>query len=460
MSTKTMASAQSAPSRRTEITAGIATFMTMAYILFVNPSIIANPAIAKTFGVDPVLVSIATCLVAAISCILMGAWAKYPFALASGMGLNAYLAFSVILGKQVPFDTAMGLVVIEGLLIVVLVVTRLREYIFHAIPINLKRAIAAGIGLFIAFIGFKNGGLVVPDKATFVALGNFGSPGVWITVFGLIFTGILMQRKVTGALLWGILASTALAIILQAGMHLPTAGFEKGTLVFLPQSAADLIRAPRWPGMLSLSGVLDALRLSYIPIMFALLMSDFFDMMGTIIGLSEQAGFIQEKSDELPRLNRVLLVDGIAAVLGGLFRASSATTYIESAAGIAEGGRTGLTSIVTGICFLLAVLFAPIAGLVPAQATAPALILVGFLMMKTVLKIDFSDFAEGASAFLILILVPLTSSIANGIGFGFVVYSLLMLFSGRAKKVSPLMWLVSAAFAITFFLNNWQYPGF
>lgn len=416
-------------SARTEILAGIVTFMTMAYILFVNPSILGNAP-----GADKNAIIVGTGLVAGLITLLMGIWADYPFALAPGMGLNAFVTFSVIIGLKVPFDTAMCLVVIEGLVILLLVVTRLREIIFLSIPMNLKRAIAGGIGLFIALIGFNDAKIIVADPATLItyAKWSLSNPGPLITLATVVLIGALMARKVKGAMLYGILFATVVAMI--TGIQKP------------PTAVVS------WPVMphFTLSSFGSALKLAYIPTIFALVMSDFFDMMGTIVGLSEQAGYIDEKHPNIPRLNRILAVDALAAVVGGLFGVSSATTYIESASGIGEGGRRGLTSITVGILFLLSIFFAPIIGVVPAVATAPALIVVGFLMLGHAANIDWQDATEALPAFITLITIPFTYSIGRGIGYGFLSYLLVNLVAGKFDKLKWPLIVVCAVFALFF----------
>ncbi|MGE5672604.1 MAG: NCS2 family permease [Mycobacterium leprae] len=419
-------------SARTEIIAGFVTFMTMAYILFVNPSILGNAP-----GADKGAIIVGTGLVSGIITLIMGLWADYPFALAPGMGLNAFVTFSVIIGMKIPFDTAMSLVVIEGIVILLLVVTRLREHIFLSIPMNLKRAIAGGIGLFIAIIGFENSGIVVADKATLITYAHwdFHSAGPLITLVTVLLIGILMARKVKGAMLWGILFATVLSIV--TGIQAPP---------------TQVISMPTMPHF-TLGGFGSALKVAYIPTIFALVMSDFFDMMGTIVGLSEQAGYIDAEHPAIPRLNRILFVDGLAAVVGGLFGVSSATTFVESASGIGEGGRRGLTSVVVGILFILSIFFAPIIGVVPAVATAPALIVVGFLMLGQVANIDWSDVTEALPAFITLATIPFTYSIGRGIGYGFISYVIINLAAGNAKKLNWALAIVAAVFALFFALG-------
>lgn len=414
---------------RTEIIAGLTTFMTMSYIIFVNP------AILKDAGLPFPATMAMTAIAAAAATILMGLYTNYPFAMASGMGLNAVVTYGLVVGMKLPWQVAMGMVFIEGVVITVLVLTNIREAVMNAIPLSLKRAIGVGIGLFIAFIGLKNGGFVVSDPVTSVKLGNFHQPGVIVATIGLVITAFLVARKVKGGILLGILATTVIALF--AGV------------TSLPEQW--LTASVDWStfGKLDIAG---ALKLSLVPTIFALLITDFFDTMGTVVAVGGEAGFL--KNGTLPRLKNVLLADSIGAVIGGLSSASSVTTYIESASGVAEGGRTGLTSVVVGILFLLSLPFAPIAGIVPAAATAPALIVVGFLMMTVIKEIPFDRVDEALPAFLTLIGIPLTYNISYGIGFGFVSYVLIKVLQGRLKEVHPLMYIVSLLFAINFALPH------
>jgi len=416
-------------SARTEIVAGATTFMTMAYIIFVNPRILAAAGL-------PLQATIAaTCLAAAIPTIAMGLYARYPFALASGMGLNAVLAYDLVKGQGVPWQVAMGVIFLEGAIITVLVLTRVREAIMSAIPMSLKHAIGVGIGLLIAYIGVQHAGWVVkagsPDLVT--ASGSFRNTEVLVATGGLLITIVLMAYRLHGAILLGIL--------MTAGI-----GWAAG-IVRQPMS---LVAVPDFHTF-GVVNVVGALKLSLIAAIFAFLITDFFDTMGTVIGVGDQAGFVSAEG-RLPRLNRILLVDSLAAVWGSICSASSVTTYVESAAGVGAGGRTGLTSVVVGVFFLLALFFAPVIGIVPAAATAPALIVVGFLMLAAVRHIPFDKFDEAFPAFLIILIIPLTVSISRGIGYGFIAYTLLKLASGKWRDVHPLMYVVSALFAVSFVL--------
>lgn len=416
---------------RTEVIAGLVTFMTMSYIIFVNPSILEAAGVPK----GPAIV--ATALAAAATTLFMGLTTNYPFALASGMGLNAFLAFGVVLGLGVSWQTAMGIIFVEGLIVTLLVLTRVREQVMDAIPLSLKRAIGVAIGLFIAFIGLQLGGIVIQGPpATLVTFGTVSDPKVWVTAFGLFLTAFLMVRKVHGAILIGILGATAFAIPLgQASLP--------ATLVQFPGAGA-------FATFFQLD-VVGALQIGLWATIFAFLMTDFFDTMGTVVALGGQAGFLSPDG-RLPRLRKVLLADSLAAVTGGLFGVSSVTTYIESAAGIAAGGRTGLTSVVVAVLFVLAVFFAPLIGIVPGAATAPALIIVGYFMMTVVKDIPWDDVGEALPAFVLLLTIPLTFSIARGIGYGFITYTLVKALGGRPRDVHPFMWIVSALFLLSFFV--------
>jgi AGZA family xanthine/uracil permease-like MFS transporter len=418
-----------------EIVAGMVTFMTMAYIIFVNPNILAAAGIPKG------AVVVATCLAAGLMTLVMGIFTNYPFALAPGMGLNAFLAFSVVLGLQIPWQSAMGIVFLEGFIILILVLTNFREMVMEAIPMNLKRAIGVGIGLFIAFIGLQSSGMVVKSAATIVSFGSFTKP-VIVTAVGLALTAVLMSRKVPGSILIGIIATTVIAFF---------AGISK-----MPES---LIAVPSLSQFATLGAAFDIrylpqiFRISLIAVIFTFLLTDFFDTLGTVVAIGGKAGFL-DRGGKLPRIKSVLVVDSLAAMIGGTFGCSSVTTYVESAAGVGEGGRTGLTSVVTASLFFLALFFWPAASIVPAAATAPALIVVGFLMMMVVKDVDWNEFTEAFPAFLTILTIPLTFSISKGIGYGFISYVIVKMLSGRAREVKPLMYLIAALFVLDFFLSS------
>jgi len=411
----------------TEAMAGLTTFMTMAYIIFVNPAILSNSGISVSAA------AAATCIGAAVPTIAMGLMTNYPFALAAGMGLNSALV-ALALTRSVTWQMAMGIIVIEGILITVLVIAGLREAVMNAIPMNLKRAIGAGIGLLIALLGMQNAGWIVhPEHGPLLTFGSFTSKTTLIATFGVILIAILLAWRAKGALLLGIAATTVLAFALGEAKA-PSA------IVSMPDLSA-----------FAKADVLAVLKWSFVAAIFSFLIVDFFDTMGTVIGVGEQAGFVT-KDGQLPRIGRVLLVDSLSAVWGGLCGGSSTTTYIESAAGVSAGGRTGLTSVVVGILFLAALFFAPVIGAVPAIATAPVLIVVGFLMFGTMKDISFDDVEESFPAFLTLVVMPLTLSISHGVGCGLIAYALIKLFRGKIRQIHPLLAVVSILFAITFAL--------
>ncbi len=413
---------------RTEIIAGITTFMTMAYIIFVNPDILS------TTGMDKGAVMTATIVSAGLTTILMGLLTNYPFALASGMGLNAFFAF--VVASQYGWQAALGAVFISGVIFTILAVTRAIEYVDAAVPTTLKRAVAAGIGLFIAYIGLQSGGIIVPDEATQVTLGKLTEPGPLLTLIGILIIALLMARKVRGAILIGILLTTVVSFFMGI-KELPTG---LGDIFGMPASLAPI------------AGQLDLRAALSIPffVIFSFIFVDVFDTMGTLLGTGSRAGFLDEKG-RLPRVNRAMLADAIGTMGGALLGTSTVTTYVESTAGVSEGGRTGLTSIVTGLLFFLSLFLAPLAGLVPAQATAPALVIVGVLMVGGVMKIDFDDFTEALPAFLTIIFMPLAYSIADGIAFGFIAYPVVKLVAGKWKEVHWLVYLLAVVALVHFF---------
>jgi adenine/guanine/hypoxanthine permease len=431
---------------RTEILAGLTTFMTMAYIVFVNPAILGT----EGTGLPVTGVFFATCVAASVACIAMGVFANYPVALASGLGLNAIVAFTLILGLGLSWQQAMAVIVLEGLVVTILVLTNLREAVMNAIPLSLKFAIAVGIGLFIAFIGLKNGGIVVQNPETYLALGDFTQGPVLLALFGLVLTLALVARGVRGGILVGIVLTGVVGMILG--------------IVSLPGGVVDF----RFDTSTIGGGVLaipEVLQISLIPVIFALFMTDFFDTMGTVIAVGQE-GKLLDENGRPPRLKRILLVDSLAAVGGGATGASSVTSYIESGAGVAEGGRTGMTSVVVGLLFLLALPFSPIisvfGGSIPvagpqgegeifvSPVTAPAWIVVGFLMITAVRFIPWDDFDEAIPAFLTILTLPLTFNISYGIGFGFISYVLIKLSRGKPGEVHPLLYGAALLFALAF----------
>jgi AGZA family xanthine/uracil permease-like MFS transporter len=429
---------------RTEVLGGFVTFLTMAYIVFVNP------AILSAAGMPFNAVAVATALAAAIFTLAMGLLTNLPFALASGLGLNAVVAFDLVLGRHLPWQVAMACVVIEGLIAVVLVLAGLREAIMRAVPHEIKLSIGVGIGLFIALVGFRDAGITVNNDATGISLGVLTGGAPLIALAGLLVMIVLTARGVRGAILLGILASTALGLIFgvldwpDAVARLPTSG-DFSTI-------GDALKP---------DNLLDALTWSLVPVIFVLFVSDFFDTIGTVVAVSSAGGLLDE-SDQPPRLKQVLLVDSAAAAGGGIMGVSSVTTYVESGAGVAEGARTGLASVVTAVCFAVTIFFVPLiavvgqsvgkAGLHPA--IAPALIMVGYLMIRLVAEIDWTRPEASVPAFLVIAGVPLTFSISAGIGLGVLGYVAVMAATGRANKVHPLMWALVPLF-LAFFSSDW-----
>jgi AGZA family xanthine/uracil permease-like MFS transporter len=432
---------------KTEILAGLTTFLTMSYIVFVNPQVLSFFGDAKlaSRGLPPPATATATCLTAGILSIAMGVAANVPIAMAAGMGLNAAVSYQLVLGEGLPMSAAMGIVVAEGLAITLLVLIGVRQAIVEAIPLSLKKAIGAGIGLFIAFIGLQEGGLIAKSDATLVTLGKLTTWPILVFAVGLLLTVVLLVRRVPGAILIGILATTALAIAIQAA----TGGraFPAGAAILPPA----LVRAPDVStlGRFDFSAFARLGLVKAALLVFAFLLSDFFDTVGTVIAVGAKAGLLDAKGS-MPGIGRVLLVDSLGAALGGAASASSNTCYIESASGVAQGGRTGLTAVVTGLCFLAAVFFAPVVGVVPKEATAPALVVVGFLMLSVVAQLDFADAATAFPAFLVVLGIPVTYSISSGIGFGFLAFVLIHALTGRSKEVPWLLWIVAAAFLLDF----------
>ncbi len=420
-----------------ELRAGLTTFLTMSYVLFVNPLVLGN-AIVLPNGFAKLLV--VTALAAAIGSLLMGLVARYPFAQAPGMGLNAYFAYTVVLGQKIPWQTALGAVFISGALFVVLSLLGARQAVVRAIPNSLKFAVTAGIGMFLAFIGLKNAGAIVANPATYVTLGSLVSPPVLLALFGLIVTSVLLVRRVPGAIVYGIVASTLLGIATRApvypgpnGALVPFAGFEHGVVAF-----------PVYPeGLVGAMDLKAALGLGVLAVVFTFFFVDFFDATGTLVGLASKAGFLDARGD-MPRARRTFACDGLAAMCGAALGTSTTTAYIESASGIEEGGRTGLTAVTVAVLFLLATFLWPLAGAIPAAATAPALIVVGALMLEGVRGIDWDDFSVSIPVFLTMVAMPLTFSIANGVSFGVISYAAIKLLSGRGKEVDPLLYLVAA----------------
>ena len=431
----------------TEARAGLTTFMVMAYIIFVNPSILG-----QGLKLDFMAVAAGTALVAGIMTISMGLVANYPFALAAGLGINALVAFTLP-AKGLGWEGAMGVIVLEGVAITILVIAGLREAIMNAVPLVLKRSIGVGIGLFILFIGFVNGGMITTPQGGSPIVGivfpTSGPQAVFL--LGLAITFGLYLMRIRAALVISILVTTVIALIVNAiggGKVFPAndGAVIPSTLTFTP-SFATL-------GHFDVTQVFSKLGfVSAVLTIFAIMLSDFFDTMGTVTGIAAEAG-LADSAGGVPGIGRILLVDSLAAVVGGAAGISSNTTYIESAAGVAEGGRTGFSSVVTGLLFLLAIFLAPIAGIIPSEATAPALVLVGYLMFTLVKDVPVADVEDGLPALLTMILMPLTYDITVGIGAGFVTWVFLKVVRGKLSAVHPLMWLVTAGFVI-YFAQNW-----
>lgn len=420
---------------RTELLAGMTTFIAMAYILFVNPNILADAGIPKEAAIA------STIWIAALASLAMGIFANYPVALAPGMGLNAFFAYYVCGVLGLHWTVALGAVFFSGVLFLILTVGGIRQAIINAVPRDLKYAISVGIGLFIAFIGLKGTGLIVENSATYVSLGHVTAPTTLLSLFGLLLTAALMARNVHGSILIGIFVTTILAMIL--GMTPAPKGITDIVSTSLPHMGETF-------GQLDLAG---AWHYGLVSIIFTFTVVELFDNMGTLIGLTTKAKMVRPDG-HIENIDKALTTDAVGTMVSAMFGTSTVTSYIESAAGIAAGGRTGLTAVAAGVLFLAALLFTPLIGLVPAFATAPALILVGALLMSEVGKIDFSDFTNALPVFLTIIMMPLTSSIANGFAFGFISYTVMKLCAGQYKKVSWIMYLVSIAFLINLALRS------
>ena len=436
---------------RTEIIAGITTFLTMAYILFLNPQILGLAG-ADRNGVTlpfPQVLTV-TALVAGLATLAMGIYAKYPFALAAGLGLNAFVAFTLVVGKQLTWPEAMGVIVIEGLVITVLVLTGFREAVLNAIPQDLKLAIGIGIGLFLMIIGLANAGVVVAGNGTLLTISSdFTTLRMLVFAVGLITASVLTARGTKGGLLISIVLATVVAIVINEvwadGTMWATLGDGIGEVPSKIVASPDFALVGNFNfGVFAQLGFLSAI----VPI-FAVMLSDFFDTMGTAVGLGEEAGLL-DADGKLPGMNRVLLVDSLAAAAGGAASASSNTTFIESASGIGEGGRTGLASVATGVLFLLCLFISPLAGVIPPEATASVLVIVGYFMIRSVVDINWRDPSIGIPALLTIGLMPFTYSITNGVGAGFLSYTVIKVFQGKVRDVHPLMYVVSAAFLFYF----------
>ena len=434
---------------KTEIMAGITTFMAMAYILAVNPGMLADA------GMDAGAVFTATALSAAIATLIMGLFANYPVALASGMGLNAYFAYSVCIplmneGIQDPWKIALTAVLVEGIIFIILSLFKFRETIVNTVPANLKYGITAGIGLFITLIGLKNANIVVSDSSTLVALGDFSTPQVALALIGVLLIGVMMYFNVKGAILWGILGVWILGIIAElCGWYV--VDVEAGVYSLIPQftGASDLLPKSLAPTFFKFDFSYVANNVTnFIVITFSFLFVDLFDTVGTLVGVADKGGLL-DKDGKLPRVGRALLSDAIGTVAGACLGTSTVTSYVESSAGVAQGGRTGLTAVTTAARVILALFFSPIFLAIPGFATAPALVIVGMLMMSSVLKMKFEgDMADVLGGFMAIIIMPFTYSIANGIMFGMLTWIILKLVRGKFRDIHPILYVVNALFVI------------
>jgi AGZA family xanthine/uracil permease-like MFS transporter len=413
---------------RTEVIAGVTTFLTMAYIMFVNPMILADA------GMDHGAVFVATCLAAAIGTLIMGLYANYPIALAPGMGLNAYFTYGVVLGMGYTWQAALGAVFISGVLFVILSILPVRELVVNAIPRTMKIAISAGIGLFLAIIGFKNAGIVVDHPATLVGLGNLADPSVILAIIGFMAIIVLDKLKVPGAIILAILGVTLVGVALGVS--------QLAGVVDMPPSLAPTLMA---------MDIQAAFNIGLIAVIFAFFFVDLFDTAGTLVGVSHRAGLLDEHG-KLPRLRQALMADSVATCAGAAMGTSTTTSFIESAAGIRAGGRTGLTACVVAVLFLLGLFFAPLATSIPAYATAPALVYVAVLMARGLSEIDWEDITEAAPAVVTALSMPFTFSIATGIGFGFITYAVVKVLTGQASAVSIGVYVIAVAFVAKFAL--------
>ena len=432
---------------KTEVMAGITTFLTMAYILAVNPNMLSAS------GMDNGAVFTATALASALATFIMAFWANYPIALSAGMGLNAYFAYTVCLGQlqgiDDPWKIALAAVLVEGIIFIILSFFKLRETIVNAIPENLKYGITSGIGLFIAFVGLKGAGVVVSDDSTLVALGNFGRPEVALCLIGILVIAVMNHYNVKGSILWGILITWVLGIIAQlTGWYVVDP--DAGAASLIPSLSASSFIPP------SISSTFCKFDFAWIGshvsefvvIVFSFLFVDMFDTIGTVIGVAEKADLLDEDGN-LPRVGRVLMADAIGTVAGSMLGTSTVTSFVESSSGVAEGGKTGLTAMTTGILFLVALFLSPIFLAIPSFATAPALVIVGFFMASSIKKMEFDgDLADAVGGYLAFLMMPLTYSIANGIMFGVLTWFIIKVCTGQLKKIHPVMYIVCALFII------------
>jgi AGZA family xanthine/uracil permease-like MFS transporter len=421
---------------RTEIIAGITTFMTMAYIIFVNPAMISQT------GMDFSAVMMATCISAGFATIMMGLYVNYPIAMAAGMGENAFFTYTVCLGMGISWQVALGCVFIEGILFIILTLLKIRQALIEAIPASIRYGTACGIGMLIALVGLIGAGLVVKHPVTLVTLGDILSTPTLLSIFGLIVTSVLLIKNIKGALLWGILITAIVGIPLDIVNY-------QGLISLPPSMSSTFLKMD----------IIGALKLGFLSIIFIFLFMDIFDTVGTLAGVGELGGFM--KAGKLPRAGKAMFTDALGTCMGAACGTPTVTSYIESAAGIASGGRSGLTSVVTGLLFFAVLFFSPLVkmvgggyqtadGAILNPVTAPALIIVGSMMLHSITKIDWKDYSESIPAFIVIIMMPLTFSIATGIAFGFISYASLKLFSGRGKEVSWLVYLLAALFILRF----------
>ena len=416
---------------RTEIIAGITTFLTMAYILAVNPSIFSA---LESQGMPTNAVFTATALAAIVGCLVMSIYAKKPFGLAPGMGLNAFFVYTVCLAMGHPWQMALTAIFLEGILFILLTVTNVRKLIVDAIPVTMKRAIGAGIGLYIAFIGLKSAGIIVNSEATSVALGSFSEPAVILSIIGFLITSVLVILNVKGGMLLGIIATTLIGI--------PMGVTNFNGVMSTPPSIAPIFCQFEWSQILSWD---------MVAIVFSFLFIDMFDTIGTVVGVSVKSGMV-DKDGNVDGINKVLMADAVATVAGAVFGTSTTTTYIESASGVSEGGRTGLTSFTIAVCFAIALMFSPLFLAIPGAATGPVLFIVGVMMASPVRDIDWSDYSEAIPAFVTMLLMPLAYSISDGIMLGMITYTVLNALAGKLKKVSVMMWILAVLFILRYVL--------
>ncbi len=427
-----------ATSIKTEIVAGITTFLTMSYILAVNPAIFGD---LPGQGMPTGSVFTATALAAIVGTLVMALYAKKPFALAPGMGLNAFFVYTVCIGMGYSWQFALTAVLIEGIIFILLTVTNVRKWIVDSIPNSIKKAIGCGIGLFIAFIGLKNAGIIVPNGATAVALGDITHGTALLAAIGIILTGFLVVKKVPGALLIGMIATAALGLVIKdpaTGEHIT----HFNGVVAMPESIEPIFCKFEWEHILSLD---------MFVVMFTFMFIDMFDTIGTVVGVSTKAKMLDEKGN-IPDINKTLMADAVATVAGACFGTSTTTTYVESASGVAQGGRSGLTAFSAAVCFIIALFFSPIFLAIPGAATAPVLVIVGVFMMSPIRDIDFENYSEAIPAFITLIAMPLCYSISDGIMLGMISYVLINLFAGNFKKISPAAYVLAAIFIAKYVL--------